>query len=168
MKRPQKTKYQNRDSQLEASGKIVGFYEREFYCFSNFSSFSVKWKGRLWQTSEHAYQASHFFKTAPKLVEKIFKARSAHEAYKIAKMNVGRAPKDWGKKKLKIMESIVRAKLKQNPYIMHKLLQTGKRKIVEDSPKDNFWGGGLDRNGRNELGKIWMKLRDELYGTKGS
>jgi len=43
-----KTKYQNRDPQLETSGKIIGFYEREFYCFSNFSSFAVKWKGKLW------------------------------------------------------------------------------------------------------------------------
>ncbi|MEA2092756.1 MAG: hypothetical protein U9P61_02195 [Patescibacteria group bacterium] len=41
-------KYQNRDSKLETSGEIVGFYEREFYCFSNFSSFAVEWKGKIW------------------------------------------------------------------------------------------------------------------------
>ncbi|MDP2873890.1 MAG: NADAR family protein [bacterium] len=158
----QKTKYQNRDPQLETSGKIVGFYEREFYCFSNFSSFAVKWKGRLWQTSEHAYQASHFFKTAPELVEKIFTAKSAHEAFKIAKENTDKAPKDLGVRKVAIMEDIVRHKLKQNPYVLHKLVQTGKRKIVEDSPKDAFWGWGEKRDGRNELGKIWMKLRGEL------
>ena len=34
--------------------------------------------------------------------------------------------------------------------------------IVEDSPKDNFWGWGKDRTGENHLGKLWMKLRDEL------
>ncbi len=162
----QRTKYQNRDPQLETLGKIIGFYEREFYCFSNFSSFSVRWKGRLWQTSEHAYQASHFFKTAPTLVEKIFKAKSAHEAYKIAKVNADKAPKDWEEKKVKIMEDIVRHKLTQNPYVMHKLLQTGKRKIIEDSSKDDCWGWGEKRNGRNELGKIWMKLRGEVYRTK--
>lgn len=39
-------KYQNRDFQLDTSGQIVGFYEREFYVFSNFSSFEVEWKGR--------------------------------------------------------------------------------------------------------------------------
>jgi hypothetical protein len=160
-----KTKYQNRDSQSETSGKIIGFYEREFYCFSNFSSFQVKWKGKLWQTSEHAYQASHFFKTAPKLAEKIYKAKSAHEAYKIANANADKDPKDWEEKKVAVMEDIVRHKLKQNPYIMHKLMQTGKKLIVEDSPKDDFWGWGPKRNGRNELGKIWMKLRDEENKT---
>jgi N-glycosidase YbiA len=157
-----KVKYQNRDSRLETSGKIIGFYEREFYCFSNFSSFAVKWKDKNWPTSEHAYQAAHFFKTAPGLAKKIYKARSAHEAYKIAKANANKALDNWHEIKVKIMEDIVRHKLKQNPYIIHKLIQTGKRYIVEDSPKDSFWGWGPKRDGRNELGKIWMKLRDEI------
>ena len=66
------------------------------------------------------------------------------------------------------MESIVRAKLKQNPYVKHKLLQTGTRKIVEDSPKDDFWGWGKNKDGKNHLGKIWMKLRAELVPEHSS
>lgn len=154
--------YQNRDPLLETSGKIVGFYEREFYVFSNFSSFQVEWKGKKWPTSEHAYQAAHFFETAPELVEKIFEAKSAHEAFKIAKENADKAPNNWEDIKVGIMEDIVRNKLHQHPYIMHKLLQTGNRLIVEDSPKDDCWGWGKNKDGRNELGKIWMKLREEL------
>jgi ribA/ribD-fused uncharacterized protein len=157
-----KTKYKNRDKLLEVSGKIVGFYEREFYCFSNFSSFAVEWKGRLWPTSEHAYQASRFFGKNSKIVEKIFKAKSADEAYKIAQKNLGKSFDGYRELDLKNMEDIIRHKLQQNPYVMHKLLQTGKRKIIEDSPKDDFWGWGSKRKGRNELGKIWMKLRDEI------
>lgn len=155
--------YQNRDPLLETSGdNIIGFYEREFYCFSNFSSFQVEWSGRLWPTSEHAYQASHFFETTPELVEKIHQARSAHEAQKIALAHEDKVPKDWDERKVEVMESIVRAKLEQNPYVMRKLLQTGDREIIEDSPKDDFWGWGIHRDGRNELGKIWMRLRDEV------
>ncbi len=154
--------YKNRDFKLETSGKIVGFYEREFYCFSNFSSFSVTWQGRHWPTSEYAYQAAHFFETAPDLVKKIHQANSAHEAYKIAKTNADKARENWNEIKVEIMEDIVRHKLEQNPYIKHKLLQTGDRRIIEDSPKDDFWGWGSDRDGINELGKIWMKLREEL------
>ncbi|HLD91821.1 MAG TPA: NADAR family protein [Patescibacteria group bacterium] len=159
--------YQNRDPQLDTSGEIVGFYEREFYCFSNFSSFQVEWRGRTWQTSEHAYQASHFFETAPELVEEIFKAKSAHEAFKIAKANADKTPENWDDRKIAIMEEIVKSKLEQNPYLMHKLMQTGEREIVEDSPKDDFWGWGEKRKGRNELGKIWMRLRDEVMESKG-
>ena len=157
-----KERYQNRDSLLETSGKIIGCYEREYYPFSNFSSFAVKWKGKNWPTSEHAFQAAHFFKTAPALAKKVYKAKSAHDAYKLAKANANKAPKNWHEIKTVIMEDIVRHKLKQNSYVMHKLMQTGERLIVEDSPKDNFWGWGLKRNGRNELGKIWMKIRDEI------
>lgn len=161
-----KVKYQNRDSLLETSGKIVGCYEREYYVFSNFSSFAVKWKGKNWITSEHAYQAAHFFKTVPALAKKIYRAKSAHEAYKIAKSNTDKAPKNWEEIKVAVMEDIVRHKLRQNPYVMHKLVQTGNRLIVEDSPKDSFWGWGPKRNGRNELGKIWMKLRDEINKSR--
>lgn len=157
-----KEKMQNRDPGLETSGKIIGFYEREFYPLSNFSSFQVKWKGREWMTSEHAYQASHFFDTHPDLVEKIANAKSAHEAFKIAVSNAGKAPKDWSKRSTAIMLDICRHKLKQNPYVKRKLLQTQDLKLIEDSPKDDFWGWGPNKDGRNELGKIWMKLRDEL------
>jgi len=155
-------KYQNRDPYLETSGKIIGFYGREFYIFSNFSSFAVKWKGRVWPTSEHAYQASRFFKSSPEIVKKIFNARSAYDAKKISEKYSDKATPDFCEDSIVIMEDIVRHKLKQHPYIMHKLIQTGKKLIVEDSPKDAFWGWGLKRNGRNELGKIWMKLRDEV------
>lgn len=153
---------QFRDPELETSGSVIGFYPREFYVFDNFSSFAVDWRGRRWPTSEHAYQASHFFDTAPELVEAIFEARSAHEAYKIAKSNADKVPENWNEIKIGIMTEIIRAKCEQNPYVKGKLLDSGDLDIIEDSPKDGFWGWGKNRDGRNELGKIWMRLRDEL------
>lgn len=153
---------QFRDPDLLTDGSIVGFYPREFYVFDNFSSFQVDWRGLRWPTSEHAYQASHFFETAPELAEQIYSARSAHEAYKLAKANGDKAPENWEEIKVGIMEDICRCKLQQNPYVREKLLLTLDYEIVEDSPKDSFWGWGADRQGRNELGKIWMRLRDEL------
>ncbi len=155
-------KIQNRNPILETSGKIIGFYEREFYVFSNFSSFAVKWKGKKWPTSEHAYQASKFIENYPKIAEEIINCGSAHESKKIKEKYSDKVPADWSKRKVKIMEEICRNKLKQNPYVKKKLLQTKKKLIVEDSPKDDFWGWGKNQKGRNELGKIWMKLRDEI------
>ena len=60
------------------------------------------------------------------------------------------------------MENLLRAKLDQNPYVVKKLLLTKNYLICEDSPKDSFWGIGINRDGQNQLGKLWMKLRDEL------
>lgn len=153
---------QFRDPLLDVSGERVGFYPREFFPLDNFAAFQVDVWGRRWATSEHAYQAAHFFDTAPELVEAIFEARSPHDAYKIAKANAHLAPPDWHDVKVGIMEEICRLKLMQNPYVQRKLLQTGNLPIVEDSPMDDFWGWGPNKDGRNELGKIWMHLREEL------
>ncbi|MFA5010086.1 MAG: NADAR family protein [Patescibacteria group bacterium] len=159
---------QYRDSALTTDGSVIGFYEREFYVFSNFSSFQVEWHGRLWPTSEHAYQAAHFFDTAPELVEQIFHAKSAHEAFKIAKTNADKAPANWEDIKVGIMEDICKHKLLQHRYIQRKLLQTGDLPLVEDSPADPCWGWGKDRQGRNELGKVWMRLRDWFIANTDS
>lgn len=156
---------QYRDPRLAVNAKPIGFYEREFYVLSNFSSFQVDWRGRRWPTSEHAYQAAHFFDTAPKFVEIIFKLRSAHDAYKFAKANADKAPANWENIKVGIMEDICRHKLRQNEYVRQKLLETGDLPLVEDSEKDACWGWGPSYDGRNELGKIWMRLRDELNGS---
>lgn len=157
---------QFRDPQLDTTGDVIGFYPREFYVFDNFAAFQVDYRGRRWPTSEHAYQASHFFETAPDLADEIFSARSAHDAYKIAKANSDKAPENWSDIKVGVMYDICRCKALQNPYVLQKLAASGDLDIVEDSPKDDFWGWGPDRLGRNELGKIWMRLRDELRAGK--
>lgn len=144
---------QNRDPQLETSGKKIAFYEREFFMFSNFSSFAVKWKNKLWQTSEHAYQAAKFMDKNPEIAEEIFQASSAHAAKKIAEKYENKV-NQTSQEKIDIMIDICRHKLQQHPYIQKKLLQTENLPIIEDSPKDSFWGWGPAKDGRNELGKI--------------
>ena len=146
----------------EKFDEFVGFYPREFFVFDNFSSFCVKVDGVLYHTVEHAYHAHKFLETAPEVAKQIIDCYSAHEALKIAHANIDKQRKDWDEIKLQVMEKLLRLKLEQNPYVKTKLLQTGNLLICEDSPKDNFWGIGKDRNGRNELGKLWMKLREEI------
>ncbi len=152
----------NDQQRIPESSEAIGFYERRFFCFSNFSSFAVEWMGRLWQTSEHAYQAAKFMHNHPEIAEEIFYARSAYESKKIAEKYREYVRSDWDAKKVKVMEEICRLKLEQHPYVKRKLLQTGDRPMVEDSPVDSFWGWGPDKKGRNELGKVWMKLREEI------
>ena len=140
----------------------IGFYPREFYCLDNFAPFQIQYEGTLYPTVEHAYQAQKFILTAPEIAEQIRTAASPHDAKKIASANREYCPPDWDERKLLLMEDLLRAKLEQHPYVRQKLLETGSIPIVEDSPKDTFWGCGYDRSGKNHLGKIWMKLRAEL------
>ena len=151
-----------RDPLLCTDGTIIGFYEREFYMFSNFSSFQVRWHDQLWPTSEHAYQAAQFFETDKAITEQIRTALSAHDAYHLAKKYKDQVQSNWNEVKINAMYDICRHKLQQHSYIQDHLLSTNNELIVEDSPNDNFWGWGEDQNGRNELGKIWMRLREEL------
>lgn len=154
---------QYRDPWLaENFDEFIGFYPREFFVFDNFSSFSVLVDGVKYATVEHAYQAYKFIGVAPEIAKEITECYSAHEAQKIAYGNRDKQRSDWEDIKLEFMEKLLRLKLEQNPYVKKKLLQTGNYLICEDSPKDSFWGIGPNRDGRNELGKLWMKLRSEL------
>ena len=146
----------------EKMNDVIGFYPREFYCFDNFSSFKVKYDGYLYSSVEEAYQALGFKESAPDIYQEIIGCYSAHEAQKIAYANKDKRRKDWDEIKVGIMEELLRCKIEQNPYVKKKLLETKDYTIVEDSPKDSFWGWGEDRNGNNQLGKLWMKLRDEI------
>ena len=146
----------------EKMDEVIGFYPREFYCFDNFSSFKVKYDGYLYSSVEEAYQALGFKESAPDIYQEIINCYSAHEAQKIAYANKDKRRKDWDEIKVSIMEELLRCKIEQNPYVKKKLLETKDYTIVEDSPKDSFWGWGEDRNGNNQLGKLWMKLRDEM------
>lgn len=152
----------------------VCFYEQDFYVLSNFSSFNLKWKGLTFPTSEHAYHwmkfgTSHDGKSCrPTVSDYILKAPSAHEAFKIAGRNKGHRRKDWDDVKVDFMRDILRLKVEQHEYVRRKLLATCDRELVENSWRDDYWGWGPNRDGQNMLGKLWMEIRAEIRGEKGS
>ena len=154
---------QYRDPWLaEKFDEFIGFYPREWFILDNFSSFGIDYKGYQYPTVEHAYQALKFENSCPELAVRIRESLSAHEAQKLAYACKDKVVEDWDDIKVAVMENLLRAKLAQNLYVAKKLLQTKDYLICEDSPKDSFWGIGPNRDGQNQLGKLWMKLRDEL------
>jgi hypothetical protein len=140
--------------------KQVFFYEQEFYVLSNFSSFAIEWKGKLYPTSEHAYHAEKFEDET--LREEIRTARSAHDAMKLAQTNREKYRENWDEVKLAVMKDILRAKVQQHPYVKKKLLETGDKLLIENSWRDAYWGWGPEKNGENHLGNLWMEVRDEV------
>lgn len=151
----------------------VFFYEQEFYVLSNFSAFSIMWEKSpreglvRFDTSEALYHWMKFRPDVPssdqrRIAEMIRTASSAHEAFKIAeRYHVLRRP-DWDEVKVDVMRGILRAKARQHEYVRRKLLETGDRELVENSWRDDFWGWGPNRDGKNMLGKLWMGIREEL------
>lgn len=140
--------------------KQIFFYENDFYIFSNFSSFAIEWKGKLYPTSEHVYHAEKFDYESIK--EEIRNTRSAHDSMKLAHSYKDKVRKDWYQNNLAVMKNILRAKVEQHPYIKKKLLDSGERELIEDSWRDDFWGWGPNKDGQNNLGKLWMEVRAEV------
>lgn len=143
----------------------VFFYEQDFYVLSNFSAFTLQWSGYRFDTSEAAYHWEKF-PQRPDIQESIRCAISAHEAFKIAQVFKDQRREDWDEVKVDIMREILWQKVMQHEYVRRKLFATGNRELVEDSWRDDFWGWGADRSGRNMLGKLWMETRERLLKSE--
>lgn len=149
----------------------VFFYEQDFYVLSNFSAFRLRWEWCDFDTSEAAYHWEKFGGDDEKRADlrairtNIMRARSAHDAFKIAEQNRAHRRTDWDEIKVDVMRGILRAKADQHEYVRRKLLATGDRQLIEDSWRDDFWGWGPNRSGQNMLGKLWMEIRAELRQT---
>ncbi|TIM05746.1 NADAR family protein [Mesorhizobium sp.] len=144
----------------------VCFYEQDFYVLSNFSSFTLKWKDLRFDTSEAAYHWEKFDGTGQLGIQEwIWKAPSAHEAFKIAERNKHLRRPDWDDVKIDVMRRILFGKADQHEYVKRKLLATGDRELVENSWRDDFWGWGPNRDGKNVLGRLWMEVRAALAAS---
>lgn len=133
-------------------------FSGEYEFLSNFYNVPVKYKYDF-SNAEAAYQAQ--------------KALDSDDAEEFTKYNGGKAKRmarklevrpDWEEVKLACMSDIVFAKFFQNPEVAAKLLATGDAKLVEGNDwHDTFWGVDLATGeGQNNLGKILMKVREEL------
>lgn len=131
-------------------------------CFSNFSLHSVYLQGHHWPTSEHFYQAQKYQGMDPDLCDRIRQAPTPEEAAALGRSSLAPLRPDWEQVKQQIMYKAVREKFSNHADIRAILLATGEERIVEDSPKDDYWGCGLDGKGQNYLGKILMQVRQEL------
>ena len=117
---------------------------------------------REWLTVEHAYQAQKCLDPAE--YDAIHQAVKANDARLLGQKVKCR--KDWDEVKAVVMEGCVRAKFQQHQDLREQLLATGEEELVEDSPVDSYWGCGADGTGKNMLGKILMKIREELKNGK--
>ena len=74
--------------------------------------------------------------------------------------------KDWDQIKDRVMYDVCYAKFTQDPVLKAKLLATGNRELVEGNTHgDRCWGMTCSNGvwiGENRLGKVLMKLREDL------
>jgi hypothetical protein len=145
-----------KDSRL---GMIVQF-TGEFSFLSNFHLSEVEFEGIVYPSVEHAYQAA---KTKdPNLRMLVAQLDTPGKAKRAGRRLVLRS--HWEEMKLEIMEQLVRQKFSKDPF-RQKLLDTGDEQLTEGNWwGDTFWGV-CNGDGQNHLGKILMKVREELKGA---
>lgn len=145
---------------------VINFYGvgDEYGCFSNFSPHPVVLKGKTWPTSEHYFQAQKFVGTPDE--EEVRRAKSPMIAARMGRSRKRPLRKDWESSKDRIMHEAVLAKFTQHADLREILLGTGDSKIVEHTANDAYWGDGGDGSGKNRLGQILMRLREELRSSE--
>lgn len=164
--------------------------KEKYYEFSNFYMTDIKINGQVYPSSEHYYQAMKFnnnTKDEKDYIEYIRLASTPYKAYILARQKGrgGRESKyylnqndrtllndlikkykhvkmreDWDDIKISVMKRIIRYKFKDEK-LKQLLLSTGGRELIEESPRDSFWGQWKGE-GQNNLGKILMERREKL------
>lgn len=133
------------------------FLSNFFMCYS-----WLPCEGVFYPTAEHAYQAA-------KTDNKTERRRIAYLPTAGAAKREGRKltlRRDWEQIKLRVMYTIVRVKFNANPGLAQMLINTGDAELIEGNAwGDTFWGT-CKGVGRNELGKILMRVREELEKTQ--
>lgn len=141
---------------------VIIFYRvrDEYGCFSNFSRHPIMLKGKTWPTSEHYFQAQKFAGTPYE--EEVRLAKTPTIAARMSRRRTMPVRKDWESVKDSIMHEVVLAKFTQHSDLRTILLATGDAKIVEHTENDDYWGDGGDGSGKNRLGRVLMRVREEL------
>ena len=186
-KKEKASEYWKQDGELQASRKRDGFnsadqgnptdvdynsemdallpiksFRGESAFLSNMSESSFKVGQATYPTVEHFFQAMKTTDSAQRA--KILAAKTAGEAKKIGRTVTLR--KNWTQIREEVMETALRAKFQQNPELKKKLLETEGVELIEGNTwGDTFWGQ-VNGKGSNKLGKLLMKIRDELMEGK--
>ncbi|CDW72392.1 UNKNOWN [Stylonychia lemnae] len=123
---------------------------------SNFYPSPIVADGKFYPTNEHYFQANKMEREEDH--ETVRKASTPYQSKKLG-----------GKLKIKeicerypIMIQGLIYKYSQNPELMERLLATGDKILVENSPYDDKWGCGRSGTGQNLLGKALMEVRDHF------
>lgn len=142
----------------------------EFRWLSNFHLCKITWTAqeglRDFHSVEHIYQC--FKATTSEDFEHVYAAMTPSEARKRGQA-ITCGPK-WEEQRDAVMEMCVTQKFKQNPELLEMLLLTDGFELVEFAPWDkhgpSYWGVNKEGKGENKLGKILMKVREDLLKEK--
>lgn len=136
-------------------------FRDKYYFLSNFYFAPITYNGITYNNNEAAFQS---MKAKLSDFRFQFQNLSPNEAKKLGRRIDLRT--DWEQVKDNYMYEICLAKFQQNPFLKIELLNTGNEYLEEG----NTWGdvewGTVNGVGKNKLGKILMRIREEFKEKK--
>jgi ribA/ribD-fused uncharacterized protein len=139
---------------------VYGFFG-PYRFLSNFHFVQVQLDGELYRTTEHAYQAAKTLDLdARRLIQRLSAPRDARIAGQKVQYRDG-----WEEMKWDVMYDLTCQKF-SNEKLMHDLIGTYPMYLEETNTwGDTYWGvcRGV---GQNQLGKILMKVREDLISIQ--
>jgi N-glycosidase YbiA len=140
----------------------IKFYSTsdEYGEFSNFAEYPIIVDNKTWPTSEHYFQAMKF--DDKEYMEKIRQSPKPFTAARMGRDRTKKIKRGWESMRVNVMTTAVRAKFTQHNELTQLLISTGGKKIIEHTENDDFWGDGGNGKGKNMLGIILMRIREEI------
>ena len=138
-------------------GKKIDNFHGEYDFLSNFYPCEITFDGLSFRNSEAVYQAQ---KTLCVNERKCFCNLTGGQSKRKGQSILIRS--DWNKIKDSIMLEVCKAKFSQNQSLTHDLLKTDGYFLIEGNNWSDFYWGVCNGKGKNKLGNILMKIREEL------
>jgi ribA/ribD-fused uncharacterized protein len=158
----------------ERSTTDAVFFHGKYSSFSNFHPSEFIPEGQKFNSVEQFYQFKRVSSTGNQsIASEIMDSIDPAEQYQLSKRIIPDSKKWSDKIANQFMELAVNAKFQQNDLLRSELLSTSDKLIVECNPHDRIWSCGLKINspdveepdkwlGKNQLGKILIKVRESL------
>ena len=136
---------------------LIDAFVGKYRFLSNYYQEFVSYNGINYCNTEAAFQAQKCPERA-----KEFSELAPNEAKRLGRQVKLR--EGWDMIKDQVMYEIVKAKFLQHPTLKHKLLNTGSAKLVEGNDWGDTYWGQVNGVGRNMLGRILMRIREDFGG----
>jgi N-glycosidase YbiA len=135
------------------------FFRGKYNFLSNFYPCQVEYEGMTYSTVEHAYQAAKF--DDDELKKEIKNAETPGKSKRLAREYSEHIRNDWNKIKVSVMYELLCEKFMKNETLKQKLINIDEPIVEHNVWNDTFWGV-CDGNGKNTLGKLLEKIKNEI------
>lgn len=187
---------EDRKEQKPVHSRVLHFYHEKgpYGELSNFYPVSppIEYNNKKYPTSEHLFQSMKYLgpEASERHIEYADLIRTASTPYKSKilanQQRLGRFKwqqelcqvidkyqdleprQDWDDVCDEAMLTCLRLKFQNNVHCKKVLMSTGDSMLAEHTTRDIYWADGGDGTGQNMLGKLLVKVRDELFSKKAS